>query len=207
AGTMMLIIGVYQVFMGIAAIAKDDFFVVAPNYAYKVNTTSWGWIHLILGALILAAGFFVFTGALWARAIGIAMAALSAIANFFFLPYYPLWSLLVIALDIFAIWALASVGRRNAMMGGDDGRYGSGGSAMPASGMAAGGMAASGAAAGAASDRWTSTNPSDYTNPSMAGRRAPDMSAEARKATESVESAMPPGTAGKANPGQHRDHG
>jgi hypothetical protein len=73
--------------------------------------TSWGWIHLIGGVVVALAGFFVFSGALWARSIGIVLAGLSAIANFLFIPYYPFWSLLMIALDVFVIWALAVHGR------------------------------------------------------------------------------------------------
>lgn len=108
AGVMMLIIGIYEILIGIAAIAKNQFFVVAQGYAYSINTTVWGWVHLGIGVLAVIAGLFVFTGAIWARAIGIAMAVVSAIANFFFLPYYPLWSIVLIALDAFVIWALAT---------------------------------------------------------------------------------------------------
>src|SRR5262245_46961080 len=108
AAILMIIIGVFQAIMGIAAIANGSFFLVAPDYTYEISTTGWGWIHLIIGILAVVAGFFIFTGAVWARAIGIALAALSATANFFFMPYYPFWSLLVIALDIFVIWALVS---------------------------------------------------------------------------------------------------
>jgi hypothetical protein len=106
--TMMLVIGVFQIFLGIAAIVEDQFFVVGQNYAYDVDTTAWGWIHLGIGALAVLAGLFLFTGRMWARVIAIGLAALSAIANFFFLPYYPLWSLLIIALDVFVIWAVAT---------------------------------------------------------------------------------------------------
>ena len=109
AGTLMMLIGVYQFFLGIAAILQDDIFVAGPNYTYRVDTTAWGWIHLGIGVLAAVAGFFLFTGATWARVVAIAMASISAIANFFFLPYYPLWSLLIIALDVFAIWAIANV--------------------------------------------------------------------------------------------------
>jgi len=109
AATLMLIIGVYQIFLGIAAIARNAFFVVGANYFYQIDTTAWGWIHLGVGVLVAAAGFFLFTGATVAKIIGIALISLSAIANFFFLPYYPVWSLLIIALDVFAIWAIANV--------------------------------------------------------------------------------------------------
>ena len=70
--------------------------------------TGWGWIHLILGIVVALAGFYVLSGRLWARIIGITMALFSAIANFFFIPYYPVWSVLIIALDVFVIWALAT---------------------------------------------------------------------------------------------------
>jgi hypothetical protein len=108
AAIMLVTLGIWQVFEGISALAKDDVFVRAPDYIYKFNLTAWGWIHLIIGAVAVIAGFGLFTGAVWARALGIAFAVLSAIAQFFFLPYYPLWALAIIALDIFVIWALAT---------------------------------------------------------------------------------------------------
>ncbi len=112
AATMLVVIGVYQLFLGIAAIARNEFFVVGPNYYYTVSTTTWGWIHLGIGIVAILVGLFLYTGMMWARVAGVIMAALSAIANFFFAPYYPLWSILIIALDIFVIWAIATVGSR-----------------------------------------------------------------------------------------------
>lgn len=109
AAITLIMLGIWQVFVGIAAIANDEFFVVGPNYTYDIDTTAWGWIHLVLGALAVFAGFFLFTGATWARAVGILFATLSAINNFIFLPYNALWALTVIALDVFVIWALATV--------------------------------------------------------------------------------------------------
>ncbi|GAA1808609.1 hypothetical protein GCM10009682_32950 [Luedemannella flava] len=108
-----MIMGLYQVFMGIAAIAKGQFFIVAPNYVYSIDTTAWGWVHLGIGAIAAITGFFLFTQATWARWVGIAIAGLSAVANFFFLPYYPIWSLVIIAMDVFVIWSLAAVGSRD----------------------------------------------------------------------------------------------
>jgi hypothetical protein len=113
--TMMLIIGVFQVLEGIAAIAKNRFFVVASNYVYNVDTRTWGWIHLILGAVVILTGFYLFTGSAWARGLGIALAVLSAIANFLFLPYYPIWALVLIAMDVFVIWSLATTSLRDAV--------------------------------------------------------------------------------------------
>jgi hypothetical protein len=111
AAALLLMLGIWQVFLGIAAIARGSFFVAAPNYLYEFNVTTWGWIHLILGIVAVVTGFFLFSGAAWARGVGIALAVLSAVANFFFLPYYPIWSLAIIALDLFIIWALATVKR------------------------------------------------------------------------------------------------
>jgi len=116
AAVMMMIIGAFQVITGIAAIFEDDFFVVGPNYVYDVDVTAWGWIHLILGVIVFLAGLGVMAGAAWARVVGIALASLSAIANFFFIPYYPIWSIVMIALDVLVIWALCVYGRREAGM-------------------------------------------------------------------------------------------
>src|SRR5262245_7650413 len=108
AGVMMILLGIFHALTGLTAILKDEFFVSTPsNYLISFDVTNWGWIHLIGGAVVALAGFFVFSGAVWARAIGILLATLSAIANFLFIPYYPFWSLLMIALDVFVIWALA----------------------------------------------------------------------------------------------------
>jgi hypothetical protein len=109
AGTLMLIIGAYQIFLGITALVNNQFIVSTPNYYYTVDTTAWGWIHLGVGAIVALAGLFLFTGSTIAKFVGIALVSISALANFFLIPYYPLWSLLLIALDIFAIWAIASV--------------------------------------------------------------------------------------------------
>ena len=108
AAVLMFFGGIMAIFEGIAAIAKDDLIVVTHNYAYTLDVTSWGWIHLVLGVLIALAGLALFTGALWARVIGILLAGLAMVANFLWLPYYPFWAILLIALDIFIIWALCA---------------------------------------------------------------------------------------------------
>lgn len=110
AATMMTMIGVFQAIMGLAAIINDDFFVLGQNYAFDVDTTAFGWIHLIVGILVAGAGFALFAGRTSAGVFAIFLASLSAVANFFFIPYYPLWSILVIALDVWVIWALTRPG-------------------------------------------------------------------------------------------------
>jgi hypothetical protein len=109
AGAIMIMIGIFQFFEGLAAVANDSFFVVGNNYTYNLDTTAWGWIHMIIGVIVFAAGLGIFSGATWARAVGIAVAVISAIANFFYIPYYPVWAVLLIALCVIVIWALASL--------------------------------------------------------------------------------------------------
>jgi tetrahydromethanopterin S-methyltransferase subunit F len=111
AGVMMIMMGMLHALWGLAAIIEDEFFVVTRNYLYDVDVTGWGWVHLIAGAIVILAGFWVFTGAVWARTIGVILAVLSAIANFLTIPYYPVWSLVIIAVDIVVIWALTVRGR------------------------------------------------------------------------------------------------
>jgi hypothetical protein len=106
AGSVMLIVGVFHAIQGLVAIFNDDFYVVARNYTFDLDTTAYGWLHLILGVLVAVAGWGVFTGAAWARAVGMILAVLSAIVNFFFIPYYPVWAITIIALDVAIIWAL-----------------------------------------------------------------------------------------------------
>jgi hypothetical protein len=111
AATMMILIGSFHAIAGLAAIIEDTFYAATPNYILEFDVTTWGWIHLIVGVVVVLAGFALFTGALWARTIGVILAVLSAIANFAFIPYQPVWSLAIIAIDVFVIWALTAHGR------------------------------------------------------------------------------------------------
>jgi hypothetical protein len=111
AATLMIFGGAMAIIEGISAIAKDNLFVSTPNYTLRFSVTGWGWVHLIIGIVVVLAGFYLFTGATWARYIGILVAAVSAFFNFFFIPYYPFWALTLIAIDIFVIWALATARR------------------------------------------------------------------------------------------------
>jgi hypothetical protein len=112
AAVMMMLIGAFQALAGLIAIFENEFYVATRNYLYEFDVTTWGWIHLILGVIVALAGFGLLSGATWARVVGITLASLSAIANFLFIPYYPFWSLLIIVLDVFVIWALAVYGGR-----------------------------------------------------------------------------------------------
>ena len=111
AAAMMMIIGFWQALAGIAAVAQDKVYAATPEYIYAFDVTGWGWIHLLLGILIVCAGVAVFMGSTWARVVAIVLASLSMIANFAFIPHYPVWSLTIIALDAAVIWALATYRR------------------------------------------------------------------------------------------------
>ena len=111
AGVMMIMAGSFQAFSGLVAIFENEFYVTTPNYLLQLDATSWGWIHLLLGLLVVFAGFAVLNGMVWGRVIGVTLAVLSAFANFAFIPYSPFWSTLIIAVDIFVIWALTVHGR------------------------------------------------------------------------------------------------
>jgi hypothetical protein len=103
---MMIMLGTFEALNGLGAIFEDQFYVKTSNYFLEFDVTTWGWIHLLIGIGVVVAGIFVFTGALWARMVGIVLAICSAIANFAFIPYYPAWSILIIALNVAVIWAL-----------------------------------------------------------------------------------------------------
>jgi hypothetical protein len=111
AAWMMILIGTFHAIDGLAAIFKDEFFVPVQGYLFKFDATTWGWIHLIVGIVIVLAGVGLISGAVWARSIGVILAALSAIATFAYLPWYPIWSVVIITLDVFVIWALTAHGR------------------------------------------------------------------------------------------------
>jgi len=110
AGVMMIMVGVFQATAGIVGIFDNNFFVTGPHYTYTLSTTSWGWIHLIGGILVALAGIGLFTGNIAARIVAVVLAVLSAIANFLWMPYYPVWSITMIALSVAVIWAVTAHG-------------------------------------------------------------------------------------------------
>jgi hypothetical protein len=106
AAVFMMVTGVLGFFEGLAAVIRGSFFVTLPNYAFSLSATSWGVVHIILGALLFIAGVALFADQTWARMVGVVLAAFMMIANFVYLPYYPVWAIVVIALNAFVIWAL-----------------------------------------------------------------------------------------------------
>ena len=108
AGIMLIIGGAFQVIEAIAALVNDEYILVLPNYVFSLDLTGWGVIHLLLGLILAAIGVFLLLGKGWARIAGIVVAGISALINFSWLPYAPLWAILLIGLDVLVIWALAS---------------------------------------------------------------------------------------------------
>ncbi|MEF3116794.1 hypothetical protein [Streptomyces chrestomyceticus] len=111
---ILAVIGAYHAIAGLAAIIDHNFYRAQQNYAYDFSVSGWGWIQLLSGIIVFAAAFNLFAGRTWARAVGIGVAVFSALENFFFTPYYPVWSAIIIALDVLVIWSLATYGHREA---------------------------------------------------------------------------------------------
>ncbi|MGX7732051.1 DUF7144 family membrane protein [Rhodococcus sp. 2H158] len=108
AAIIVATLGIVQFFQGIAAVAEDEVFVQGQEYTFAFDLTTWGWIHIVLGVVMVVVGIALITGATWARVAAIVLAALSILANFMWLPYYPWWSVLIIALDVVVIWAVST---------------------------------------------------------------------------------------------------
>jgi hypothetical protein len=114
--TLMIIAGGFQAATGLVALVGDNFFV--PNtrgYLFELNLTTWGWVHVVLGVLLVFAGCGVLARRTWGVVVGVTMSVISAVANFAFIPYYSFWSLLIIALDVLVIWALLTYRQRTPM--------------------------------------------------------------------------------------------
>ncbi len=116
AGVMLATVAIFQILQGIAAIAKDSVFVTGIDYVYEFDVTTWGWIHLVLGVIGLVVGIGILAGQTWGRFAGVVIAVLSAVASFAFLPYFPLWCLVILAFNGLVIWALCTqISRRTAL--------------------------------------------------------------------------------------------
>ncbi|QKW09816.1 hypothetical protein HUT18_28800 [Streptomyces sp. NA04227] len=109
AAVMLFVAGVLDLLRGIMAIAEDKVFVSTPDYVFQFDLTGWGWIQLILGALAVIVSLGLFSLATWARVLAVGLAALLLIASFLSIPYYPVWSLALMAIYAFVIWALCVV--------------------------------------------------------------------------------------------------
>jgi hypothetical protein len=110
AGVMMIIGGSLNLFHGIVAAVNDDWAGFTNRSDAFFDVSQWGWIHIIMGGLVLLAGIGVFSGNVLARTVGVILAGISLIVNFFYIPVYPLWALTVMVIDVLVIWALTAHG-------------------------------------------------------------------------------------------------
>lgn len=111
AAIMMIIAGSLQAIYGLVAVLNDQWVVWGNRGSMLLDISTWGWLHLAVGAVVALAGIGIFTGNALARGVGVVVAALSLVANFLFLPAYPIWAMVVIAIDALVIYALIAHGR------------------------------------------------------------------------------------------------
>ncbi|MGZ9275464.1 MAG: DUF7144 family membrane protein [Nitrospira sp.] len=119
AAVMMMMIGVFQAIAGLVALFNSSFYVVGEKWVFQFNTTTWGWVHLILGIVVFFAGAALFSGAVWARTVGVILSVIVAVLSFAWLPWYPIWAIILITLTVFVIWALTAHGRDITQQGQD----------------------------------------------------------------------------------------
>jgi hypothetical protein len=107
AGVMLVVLGAFQVIEGLVALFKDDYYLVRPSgLVVNVNYTGWGWVHIIIGAVAVVAGLGLVAGNMAARVVGVGVAVVSAVVNMAFLAAYPVWSAIMIAVDVLVIYAI-----------------------------------------------------------------------------------------------------
>jgi hypothetical protein len=111
AAVILILGGVLHAMQGVVGLANNEFYVTTQNWIFKFDATTWGWVHILVGLLAIGTGIGLFYGSVWARTLGVIVAAVSVFANFVWLPYYPVWAILIIAFDFFVIWALTAHGR------------------------------------------------------------------------------------------------
>lgn len=118
AATVMVIQGIFHTISGLVALFQNEVFLAGPNNVWIFDLTTWGWAYLLTGVLLLFAGASLFRGGSFGRIIAVLAAIWSMIVNFAFIPIYPLWSILIIALDLVVIYAVIAHGSRSEMEAG-----------------------------------------------------------------------------------------
>ena len=108
AGVLLMLLGSFHVIQGLVALFRDDVYVVGRHgLIIDISYTAWGWVHVVWGAFAILTAFCLLVGQTWARAVGVVVAFVSALMSVSFMPAYPIWSVMMIALDVIIIWAVA----------------------------------------------------------------------------------------------------
>ncbi|UGT61914.1 DUF7144 family membrane protein [Nocardia asteroides] len=108
ASLLLLTVGALSLLEGVSAVGRDEIFVPGPDYVYGWDLTEWGWVHIVLGVLLVIASLGLVSGAGWARFVAIVIAAASIVGNFLWLPWYPWWAVAMIALNVVVIWGVTT---------------------------------------------------------------------------------------------------
>ena len=111
AGVMMIISGSLNALYGVVAAVNDDWVGWTNRENAFLDVSQWGWVHIVVGLIVLLCGIGLFGGNILARTVAVIIASISLVSNFFFIPVYPLWALTVITIDALVIWALTAHGR------------------------------------------------------------------------------------------------
>lgn len=111
AGVMMIIAGILWAIIGLVAVFNSDWVVFGKEAALFVDISGWGWLHVILGLLMVLAGFLVIQGNLFGRTMAVILAIISIVVNFVWMPVYPIWSIVIITIDVFVLYAVIVHGR------------------------------------------------------------------------------------------------
>lgn len=106
AGFMMIMVGALKAIWGVTALFNSDWLVVTDDSLLVLDLTTWGWVQLIFGLVLLFAGFSIMSGATWAKVVGVIAAVVSAIAQMLTIDVYPWWSLMIIVFDVLIIYAI-----------------------------------------------------------------------------------------------------
>lgn len=111
AGVLAVVLGVFQALAGIVALFKEEVYVMGMSNMWVLDFSKWGWIHLAWGLFLVLIGFAILSGKTWGRVVGVILASISALVNFAFIPVYPVWSIVIIALNVVVIYSLTVHGK------------------------------------------------------------------------------------------------
>ena len=115
SGFLMIVMGILQMITGFTALLNDRYYLVSEENLVVFDFTTWGWVHLLLGLVVMMAGTAVFSGKVWGRVVGVMLAVLGVIFHFTFVSAYPIWSIIAIVVNVLIIYALTVHGDEAAL--------------------------------------------------------------------------------------------